>query len=106
MNSGLADPRVQTSMFLAVNQDSDPDHLLHPLPKFTPIWPYHVVSEGQIQGSSLLIHEPGRVEKILRDAQVHHAVVVSRKGQCWWGKGWGAAVGQTEKLTLWAEAAE
>lgn len=106
MNSGLADSRVQTSIFLAVNQDSDPDRLLHSLPTFTPIWPYHVVSEGQIQGSSLLIHEPGRVEKILRDAQVHHAVVVGRKGHRWGGKGWGAAVGQTEKLPLQAEAAK
>ena len=53
-----------------------------------------------------MIHEPGRVEKIFGDAQVHHAVVVGGKGQRRRGKGRGPAVGQPEKLPLGVEAAE
>ena len=110
MNSGLVDSRVQTLISPTVNQDSDPDRLLHSEPRAlhtsTSTWPYHVVAEGQIQDSSLLIHEPGRVEKIFGDAQVHHAVVVGGKGQRRRGKGRGPAVGQPEKLPLGVEAAE
>lgn len=102
MNSSLVDSRVQTLISPTVNQDSDPDRLLHS----EPTWPYRVIAEGEIQDSSLLIHEPSRVEKIFGDAQVHHAVVVVGKGQCRRGKGRGPAVGQPEKLPLGEEAAE
>lgn len=60
----------------------------------------HAVVDGQIQDSSLLVHQPGRVEEVFGDAQIHHAVVVGRKGQCRRGKGRGAGVVQAEKLPL------
>lgn len=87
-----------------MNKASDPEGLQRLSPALVPHPPpaqsYHFIREGQVQDSSLLVHEPGRVEEVVGEAQVQHAVVGGGQGQRRRGKWRGAAVGQPEKLPL------
>lgn len=61
---------------------------------------HHLVPQGHLQCSRLLICKPGSVKEVVGDAQLYHVALVGGETHCWWGNREWVVVSPPEKLPL------
>lgn len=61
---------------------------------------HHLVPQGHLQNSRLLICQPGSVKEVVGDAQLYHVALVGGEAHCWWGNREWVVVSPPEKLPL------